>query len=315
MYPSSSNGYNSTQSGGSNLPATSDPLTAFAVLVVFGLLVLVLAVTFRWCMPGAVGNSELATDERHERQRKRLDYIHKVLKTHPWHGTGSGDGDNDKERDTKDGPAARPPLDRTNASPTLAITDSLTIPSGCDDTISRQGKSGQRARQSTPWNGNGNGEADEAAASSPRGSLEDPTGADVPRGGALAALPSFASGSAPPPDGDGGAPECAICLCRFAEGEVVCESNNPLCHHAYHRDCLEPWLLRHERCPVCREVYLGRPGGGPARSRAPEGGRAGAAAAPDNAAAVHAAVAARARPPGAATAASYSGYHLRFGLR
>jgi hypothetical protein len=293
MYPHSHYTYNSTQSS-DGVPTSSDPLTALAVLVVFGSLVLILAISFRWCLPETFGGAAAeATDERHERQRRRLDYIHKVLKTHPWHGTGV-DISTKKERDAKDDKAPDTSRATNNAAPTSTVTDSLTIPSGeCDDIISSQGTSAQGASRRIPLDG----EADEAAPPLPRESLDDMTGPTDERlhgGGSLAVLSSFASG-----DG-GGAPECAICLSRFAEGEVVCESNNPHCHHAYHRDCLEPWLLRHERCPICREVYLGRP---PA-SRAPEGRRSSGAAI---------AVVADSRPA-ASTFTASSENHRRFRL-
>lgn len=57
-------------------------------------------------------------------------------------------------------------------------------------------------------------------------------------------------------DIDSGLPECAICLCPFKEHETVCESSNRTCTHQYHPECLEPWLVLHEECPVCREAYL-----------------------------------------------------------
>ena len=49
---------------------------------------------------------------------------------------------------------------------------------------------------------------------------------------------------------------CAICLVVFEEGDVVCESNNASCRHVFHKDCMIDWLIRHSRCPICREHYL-----------------------------------------------------------
>jgi hypothetical protein len=112
-------------------------------------------------------------------------------------------------------------------------------------------------------------EADAPAGDSPQSQpASAPASASAPPRSSLSFLASIASiasilssdlgeaDSDGEDDDDDDAPECAICLSPFVNGEVVCESNNPLCPHVYHRDCLEPWLLRHEHCPVCREVYL-----------------------------------------------------------
>lgn len=50
--------------------------------------------------------------------------------------------------------------------------------------------------------------------------------------------------------------ECQICLSDFQVGDKICWSNNPLCVHAFHIDCLEPWLMKHNHCPLCRNDYL-----------------------------------------------------------
>jgi hypothetical protein len=52
-------------------------------------------------------------------------------------------------------------------------------------------------------------------------------------------------------------PECAICLCGFEDHDEICESNNYTCDHVFHKNCMMGWLMEHEECPMCREIYLG----------------------------------------------------------
>jgi hypothetical protein len=50
---------------------------------------------------------------------------------------------------------------------------------------------------------------------------------------------------------------CAICLSHFKPQQLVCESNNALCQHVFHKDCMVDWLTKHhDNCPMCRGVYL-----------------------------------------------------------
>lgn len=46
------------------------------------------------------------------------------------------------------------------------------------------------------------------------------------------------------------APECAICLSEFAEGERV--RVMPACNHGFHVKCVEAWLVTKSSCPTCR---------------------------------------------------------------
>jgi hypothetical protein len=58
-------------------------------------------------------------------------------------------------------------------------------------------------------------------------------------------------------DGEEEMAGCAICLSPFRPQQLVCESNNSLCRHVFHKDCMVDWLLKgHDECPMCREVYL-----------------------------------------------------------
>jgi hypothetical protein len=44
---------------------------------------------------------------------------------------------------------------------------------------------------------------------------------------------------------------CAICIDDFESGESI----RPLpCGHIYHPECVDPWLLKHNRkCPTCQQ--------------------------------------------------------------
>ncbi|CAE7029928.1 RNF13 [Symbiodinium sp. CCMP2592] len=47
--------------------------------------------------------------------------------------------------------------------------------------------------------------------------------------------------------------ECALCLDEFSPGDKV---TRLFCFHAFHSDCLEPWLRRSETCPTCKRHLL-----------------------------------------------------------
>lgn len=45
--------------------------------------------------------------------------------------------------------------------------------------------------------------------------------------------------------------DCAICLGRLEQGDVaarLCSETS----HCFHERCLQPWVLRHGTCPICR---------------------------------------------------------------
>lgn len=50
--------------------------------------------------------------------------------------------------------------------------------------------------------------------------------------------------------------ECPICMERFVVGDIVSWSSYDKCSHVYHHQCIKEWLLRHNNCPFCREVFL-----------------------------------------------------------
>ncbi|KAL6114877.1 rnf215 [Pungitius sinensis] len=47
---------------------------------------------------------------------------------------------------------------------------------------------------------------------------------------------------------------CAVCLEPFNNNQ--CLRVLP-CLHEYHRDCVDPWLLQHHTCPLCKRSILG----------------------------------------------------------
>ncbi|KAK3188809.1 hypothetical protein Dsin_028370 [Dipteronia sinensis] len=44
--------------------------------------------------------------------------------------------------------------------------------------------------------------------------------------------------------------ECAICLDEFSDGEECRVGSR--CEHLFHKYCIDPWLLKERRCPLCR---------------------------------------------------------------
>jgi hypothetical protein len=50
---------------------------------------------------------------------------------------------------------------------------------------------------------------------------------------------------------------CAICLCSYEIGDQVAWSREEVCKHAFHGECIIPWLAKKNepKCPCCRQDY------------------------------------------------------------
>ena len=49
---------------------------------------------------------------------------------------------------------------------------------------------------------------------------------------------------------------CSVCLEAFEAGETLAWSRKLKCQHAYHHDCLIPWLMKNDDCPMCRTTLI-----------------------------------------------------------
>ena len=50
--------------------------------------------------------------------------------------------------------------------------------------------------------------------------------------------------------------ECAVCMERFEENDVVSWSPTVECAHVFHHECIKEWLVFHDNCPYCRVTVL-----------------------------------------------------------
>ena len=48
--------------------------------------------------------------------------------------------------------------------------------------------------------------------------------------------------------------KCVICVLDFEKGEKIYKL--PKCKHIYHEECFEPWIKKHDKCPMCRASLI-----------------------------------------------------------
>jgi len=52
------------------------------------------------------------------------------------------------------------------------------------------------------------------------------------------------------------ATQCGICKVELDEQDEEETLFNLVCNHAFHFDCVKPWIQKFNTCPLCREPYL-----------------------------------------------------------
>lgn len=46
--------------------------------------------------------------------------------------------------------------------------------------------------------------------------------------------------------------ECVICLCTFLVKDRVVKGK---CNHVFHQTCIQKWLKKEPKCPLCRQCF------------------------------------------------------------
>mmetsp|Transcript_25914 Transcript_25914/g.38387 ORF Transcript_25914/g.38387 Transcript_25914/m.38387 type:complete len:337 (-) Transcript_25914:100-1110(-) len=49
---------------------------------------------------------------------------------------------------------------------------------------------------------------------------------------------------------------CSVCLEAFEAGDTLSWSKDLQCKHVFHGDCLLPWLMKNDDCPMCRATLI-----------------------------------------------------------
>ncbi|KAL0452094.1 UNVERIFIED_CONTAM: RING-H2 finger protein ATL70 [Sesamum latifolium] len=79
-------------------------------------------------------------------------------------------------------------------------------------------------------------------------------GSSVPRigldEGTLSSYPHYTYSQVKPHKGEMTALACSICLADYKDSDVL--RLLPECGHLFHLKCVDPWLMLHPTCPICR---------------------------------------------------------------
>ncbi|GMI50555.1 hypothetical protein ScalyP_jg4251 [Parmales sp. scaly parma] len=49
--------------------------------------------------------------------------------------------------------------------------------------------------------------------------------------------------------------KCLVCQCDYEDGEELRKLNNT-CNHVFHKECVDEWLLKRDRCPYCSTCII-----------------------------------------------------------
>ncbi|KAK4435937.1 RING-H2 finger protein ATL70 [Sesamum alatum] len=72
--------------------------------------------------------------------------------------------------------------------------------------------------------------------------------------GTLSSYPHYTYSQVKPHKGEATGSACSICLVDYKDNDVL--RLLPECGHLFHLKCIDPWLMLHPTCPICRRTPL-----------------------------------------------------------
>jgi hypothetical protein len=66
-------------------------------------------------------------------------------------------------------------------------------------------------------------------------------------------VPAAVFAAASPAPSANSSPVCAVCLADFEAGDAL---RALACGHSFHADCVDPWLVEQQTCPLCKDDVL-----------------------------------------------------------